>query len=539
MKLKCKYFTSSYIIATLAIFLSAPLYATDYWFKSVSSVYSDKSSWYLDQDRTQAASSAPTTFDDSAYFYKMSYNENWNNTAWVTQVDVYIGNVISAGGGGMQFGKETIRDFDTPINFQVNGKISAQICDTDSQLKINTGFDTTQGTTSAEISVGSIEVGTELFPSSTAYEKYGSATLYIDFSDSRIEESNMVVNGNINIGGGLPKGSFAELYMGVDKITVKGIIDMKRNSSAWSNFYLKEASVIECGGLNTDNVGDFTFTHTWEARGANSTLILNNAAGTNYQFIGAIVSEGTFNSDPDSTNSVINVVMQGEGTQRISQGVLSRTDISGKEAGKYSVLNGKLFLDNARLRSDMRLATLLVDGGAFGASCYDSGQTAVAYFQSAEIKNGGLLYENLTNHNIFEVGVTDKIVVEGELSKTGAGKIFVDFTDRSGAAFDLSYYSDYIAEDVESIEFWTEILTAETLNGFNLDSADGDGIYDADSDFYAQGLENGTAVFRWVESSGNGYSLQVGFAQVPEPAFVALTIGIASIFFAARRGRRA
>ena len=54
----------------------------------------------------------------------MSYNENWNNTAWVTQVDVYIGNVISAGGGGMQFGKETIRDFDTPINFQVNGKIS-------------------------------------------------------------------------------------------------------------------------------------------------------------------------------------------------------------------------------------------------------------------------------------------------------------------------------------------------------------------------------------------------------------------------------
>lgn len=469
----------------------------------------------------------------------MSYDENWNNTAWVTQVDVYIGNVISAGGGGMQFGKEIIRDFDTPINFQVNGKISAQICDTDSQLKINTSFDEIQGTTSAEISVGSIEVGTELFPSSTAYEKYGSATLYIDFSDSRIEESNMVVNGNINIGGGLSKGSFAELYLGVDKITVKGIIDMKRNSSAWSNFYLKEASVIECGGLNTDDVGDFTFTHTWEARGANSTLILNNAAGTNYQFIGAIVSEGTFNSDPDSTNSVINVVMQGEGTQRISQGVKDRTDITGKEAGKYSVLNGKLFLDNARLRSDMRLATLLVDGGAFGASCYDSGQTAVAYFQSAEIKNGGLLYENLTNHNIFEVGVTDKIVVEGELSKTGAGKIFVDFTDRSGAAFDLSYYSDYIAEDVESIEFWTEILTAETLNGFNLDSADGDGIYDADSDFYAQGLENGTAVFRWVESSGNGYSLQVGFAQVPEPAFVALTIGIASIFFAARRGRRA
>ena len=76
MKHKYKYSTPPYIIATLAIFLSAPLYATDYWFKSVSSVYSDKSSWYLDQDRTQAASSAPTTFDDSAYFYKMSYNEN-------------------------------------------------------------------------------------------------------------------------------------------------------------------------------------------------------------------------------------------------------------------------------------------------------------------------------------------------------------------------------------------------------------------------------------------------------------------------------
>ena len=85
-----------------------------------------------------------------------------------------------------------------------------------------------------------------------------------------------------------------------------------------------------------------------------------------------------------------------------------------------------------------------------------------------------------------------------------------------------------------SIEIWTEILTAGELSGFNLDTLLSDGI-DANADFVAEGIENGIAVFKWVESTGNGYSLKVGFAQVPEPESVAVIFSAVILAIAMRR----
>ncbi len=78
-----------------------------------------------------------------------------------------------------------------------------------------------------------------------------------------------------------------------------------------------------------------------------------------------------------------------------------------------------------------------------------------------------------------------------------------------------------------------------TGKGGALNLADcGENVYGANGDFYAIGVENGVAIFRWVESLDNGYSLQVGFAQVPEPAAVAAFFGALALGFAALRRRK-
>ena len=107
-------------------------------------------------------------------------------------------------------------------------------------------------------------------------------------------------------------------------------------------------------------------------------------------------------------------------------------------------------------------------------------------------------------------------------------------TDKNGNALDLQNYA--IANDVSGIESWVEILSAGSLDGFDLESKLGGNIYDANGDFYAIGIENGVAVFRWAESlEEGGYALQVGFAQVPEPAVAAAILGALALGLAARR----
>ena len=232
----------------------------------------------------------------------------------------------------------------------------------------------------------------------------------------------------------------------------------------------------------------------------------------------------------------MNVTMDGEGVQRIFNAKDDATDILGRQSGTYTVKNGRLIMDNSRIAADYRQAKLSMEGGKFGAGHYDSSQTGTAYFKTANFKSGGFAYENFVNHNTFETSANDKIIITEVFTKTeGSGKISVDFSDASGNAMDLAEYDYALAESAESIEMWTEILTAGELSGFNLEKRLSDGVYDANADFVAEGIANGIAVFKWVESLGNGYSLQVGFAQVPEPESVAVIFSAVILAIAMRR----
>ena len=95
-----------------------------------------------------------------------------------------------------------------------------------------------------------------------------------------------------------------------------------------------------------------------------------------------------------------------------------------------------------------------------------------------------------------------------------------------------------LAETADSVKYWAEILTAGELSGFNLDTRLSDGVYDANADFYAEGIENGIVVFKWVESLDSGYSLQVGFVQVPEPAAAVALGGLLALVYAGMRSKR-
>lgn len=131
------------------------------------------------------------------------------------------------------------------------------------------------------------------------------------------------------------------------------------------------------------------------------------------------------------------------------------------------------------------------------------------------------------------------IVVTEKLSKDGTEKIKVDFTNANGAAFNPGDFEISLAEygaDYSEIENWTEILVAADLGGFTLNDIS-EGIYDASVDFEGTGIENAMAVFRWVNDAANGYSLQVGLTQVPEPSAVAAVFAAAVLAFVFARRR--
>lgn len=394
-----------------------------------------------------------------------------------------------------------------------------------------------EGSVDIAITAGGIEVGKDTYDGRT-YDSYESATLNFDFSDSHVASSLVHVLGDVQIGGcaNTQSGNSSLLRLGADKMQVDGIVRFERTAGGYSNIYFDKSSTLEIGGLvASDMSGSFTISNS-SGSAYNSTIVLKNAAGTDYQYIGLLADDGSNRPDISAINASLNVTMEGAGTQRIFSAIQSNTGINARQSGTYAVKSGRLFMDNSRLTPEYRQAKLSLEGGMFGAWHYDSGQAGNAYFQSAEFQGGGLAYENFATLLSIETQASDKIIISGMFSKAeGSGRIAVDFSDRNGNAFNLGDY--VITENADSIDNWVEILTAGDLVGFDLGSEMSENIYDATSDFYAIGLENGVAVFRWV-GSDNGYSLQVGFAQVPEPAVAAAAIGALALALAARRRRK-
>ena len=528
---------SAFCLMALTFISSA--YSADKYFGNTSAIFTSDNAWYSDEALTH-----PTTYpigeEDTAIFYKTKRTAEYAPTSWVTEVDTYVGNVISSGDNGIiNLGKEVLNQ-GVPVNFQIYNTLSVQICDEASRMTFGTSFDDKEGTAAVELTIGNIDIGTQVYGGRT-YDSYSETSLSFSYEDSRLTNSLINVIGDVNLGGcGVSDANVAALlYLTVDKMAVKGIMNIKRNGWGFSNVEFNKAGVLELGGLVAENIdGDFTIANR-SGGSFTSEVVFKNALGRDYQYIGAIVDDGNNRPDISAINATMNVTMDGEGTQRIYQAKQTKTDIPGRMSGTYTVKNGRLFMDNSRIAADYRLATLSLEGGKFGAGHYESSNIGIAYFKTANFESGGFAYENFANHNTMEMEKGDKIIITETFTKAaGSGKIAVDFSDASGNALNLENYDYILAESADSVKYWAEILTAGELSGFNLETRLSDGAYDANSDFYAEGIENVIAVFKWVESQDSGYSLQVGFAQVPEPAAAVALGGLLALVYAGMRSKR-
>lgn len=521
----------------LALTFISSAYSADKYFGNSSAIFTSDKAWYSDEALTQPTTH-PIGEEDTAIFYKTKGTATYAPTSWVTQVDTYVGNVISSGDGGIiNLGKELLNQ-GVPINFQIYNTLSVQICDENSTMSFGTSFEDEESTAAVELTIGNIDIGTQVYGGKT-YDSYRTTSLSFSYGDSRLTSSLINVIGDVNLGGcGVTDvNSEALLNLAVDKMAVKGIMNIKRNGWGYSNVTFNKAGVLELGGLVAENTdGDFTIANG-SGGSFTSEIVFKNALGTDYQYIGAIVDDGNNRPDISAIKATMNVTMDGEGTQRIYQAIQLKTDIQGRMSGTYTVKNGRLFMDNSRIAADYRQAALSLEGGKFGAGHYESSNTGTAYFKTANFESGGFAYENFANHNPMETEVGDKIIITETFTKAaGSGKISVDFSDASGNALNLENF--ILADSADSVEYWAEILTAGELSGFNLDTLLSDGAYDANADFYAEGIENGVVVFKWVESLDSGYSLQVGFAQVPEPAAAVVLGGVLALVYAGMRSRR-
>lgn len=521
----------------LALTFISSAYSADKYFGNSSAIFISDNAWYSDEALTQPTTH-PIGEEDTAIFYKTKGTATYAPTSWVTQVDTYVDNVISSGDNGIiNLGKELLNQ-GVPINFQIYNTLSVQICDEAGTMTFGTSFDDKEGTAAVELTIGNIDIGTQVYGGKT-YDSYSTTSLSFSYGDSRLTNSLINVIGDVNFGGCGVSGAngAALLYLTVDKMAVKGVMNIKRNGWGYSNVTFNKAGVLELGGLVAENRdGDFTIANG-SGGSFTSEVVFKNALGTDYQYIGAIVDDGNNRPDISAIKATMNVTMDGEGTQRIYQAVQTKTDIQGRMGGTYTVKNGRLFMDNSRIAADYRLATLSLEGGKFGAGNYESSNTGTAYFKTANFESGGFAYENFANHNTMETGAGDKIIITETFTKAaGSGKISVDFSDANGNALNLGNY--ILAESADSVKYWAEILTAGELSGFNLDTLLSDGAYDANADFYAEGIENGVVVFKWVESLDSGYSLQVGFAQVPEPAAAVALGGVLALIYAGMKSKR-
>ena len=146
-------------------------------------------------------------------------------------------------------------------------------------------------------------------------------------------------------------------------MAVDGVVNMDLNGGSYSNILFQKTIVFEVGGLNaTSERNDFTICNTG---GFSSDIVFKNAAGTDFMFIGNICDDG--NSLQYHHDGVVNIAMDGAGTQRIFQSMFSTASehqYSARQRGTVSAKSGRLFMDNSRIAADYRLAALSLEGGA-------------------------------------------------------------------------------------------------------------------------------------------------------------------------------
>lgn len=514
---------------------------TDYYFTPDSSgqtKFSSDTAWSYDEAGSQRAIVPPSSWDN-VYFVN---NSGDTKTLELSSAETMIKELIVAGNSrdkaGIVFGNAAL---DNNAVFEVDGKIKGLIgTGLENYFSMSGNFWTITGqTTNVTVRSKGFELGVEGYGG--GYQ--GTGTIHTVFtvgfgSRKEIAHSEFIVDGDVQLGGyGYEKASETSLVLNVDRAVVNGVVNIQSDGMGWSNIKnSKDGMVFELGGLQlSDETHVDCGIYNNPNMGLTSTLVFKNAKGTDYKFRGNVSDFGYLSTPPANTNSKLNIVMDGEGTQRIY--TYRANDLAySTQSGTFTVNNGKFYLGNGLLREENRKASLVLNGGIFGAYNYSETEQGFAYFKTATFKSGGISVENT---ELFAAQTPSLIVVTEKLSKDGTEKIKVDFTNANGAAFNPGDFGITLAEygaDYSEIDNWTEILVAADLEGFSLNEIS-EGIYDASGDFEGSGIENAMAVFRWVNDSANGYSLQVGLTQVPEPSAVAAVFAAAVLAFVFARKR--
>ena len=286
---------------------------------------------------------------------------------------------------------------------------------------------------------------------------------------------NLLVEGgvNINVTNGVTSHVF---WTALDSFTVKGAVSMiTQNVGDAGRWRIGNASTT-IGGLS----GAATSNHQLRIDG-DTTVTFTNSGDYSWNGLITDVDDGAANS------AKFNVVMDASATGK------QTITLTGGYINDITLNGGKFVLASANATTGM----LYLNGGYFGAA---NNSTVI---NSAQWNSGGLLFDMAALENDY------KISIAGEFSKNADGQIEINFDGLNGA--------DYIGDTFE-------LISAGSLDGFNLD--------DANADFAAVNLLNAIAEFSW-----NDGTLSVTFGQIPEPAAAAAVLGAAVLFFALRRKR--
>ncbi len=537
VKINFSIFSAALAFAPLAAFSQ-----TDYYFNPESAgqtKFFSGNAWTYDAAGAERTSSAPLS-TDAAYILNKDKADDDAVVLELDTVEAYVGELVVAGNAQnaamIVFGNAAL---DNTAVFEIGGSIKSLVGPTSQNyFAIGGSFWTTTGQ-KANVVVRSkgFELGAEGYGGGYSGTEILRNVFTVDFkANSPIERGEFIVDGDMKLGGyGYSGTSETSLVLNADRASVSGVVNMQSDGSGWTNIKnAKNGMVFEIGGLRlTDESHIDCGIYNSPNSGVSSTLVFTNAAGTDYRFKGNVSDFGYLATPHVGAEQKLDVVMNGEGTQRIHiyrAGDMAYTS----QSGTFTINSGRFFMGNEQIREEYRNAALVLNGGIFGA--YNSGtEQGFAYFKEAVFRSGGIAIDT---PGLYAAGIPGLIAVSETLSKDGAAKIAVDFSGAYGNLNPADYgieLAQYGA-DYSEIGNWTEILTAADLSGFDLGAEVSENVYDASADFYGAGLENAVAVFRWVKDSA-GYSLQVGMTQVPEPSVAAAILGAASIAFAARRRR--
>lgn len=289
---------------------------------------------------------------------------------------------------------------------------------------------------------------------------------------SFIPDNDINYKGNLRIEGDInyyANGSSSNaLWTGLNSLTVKGAVSMINQNGNIGKWEIENNNTT-IGGLS----GADTSNNTIFLRKDTAITFTNSG---DYSWNGSINSEKLFDIAMDASAT-------GKQTIKLTDGAINNLTLNG----------GKFVLASAKATT----GTLYLNGGYFGAA---NNSTVI---NSAQWNSGGLLFDMAAIENGY------KISIAGVFSKNADGQIEINFDGLNGAV--------YIGDTFE-------LISAGSLDGFNLD--------DANADFAAVNLLNAIAEFSW-----NDGTLSVTFGQIPEPAAVAMLLGAAVLFFALRRKR--